>query len=227
MCMGGNGKAIGWALWGGRSINQGGDLSGIFAHGWASGQSWRNGSGHATFGSISDGTSNTIMYSERLVCTSNYPSAEGNPAVVAGELVPYKTTIAMVPGIEQAPILCRSAANGQYLAVGTRHQGNGGKYWHDGHPDYVGFNTILGPNSPSCQSTISWGDGCPSILPPTSSHTGGVNAVMADGSVQFFSDNVDTGNLTIPAQNAQGASPYGVWGALGTMNGGEVGQIPQ
>jgi prepilin-type N-terminal cleavage/methylation domain-containing protein/prepilin-type processing-associated H-X9-DG protein len=225
MSLGGNGKAIGWTLWGQNSINEGGDLSGIFAHGWAQERGW--GSGHATHGTMSDGTSNTIMYSERLVCQSNYPSAEGNPAVVAGELVPFRTTIAMVPGVETNPLLCRGATNGQYLAVGVRHQGNGGKFWHDGHPTYVAFNTILGPNSPSCISQISWGDGAPGILPPTSNHTGGVNAAMGDGSVQFFSDNIDTGNLTIPAQNAQGASPYGVWGALGTMNGGEVGGIPQ
>lgn len=227
MCMGGNGKAIGWALWGGNSINQGGDLSGMFSHGWGGSQGWRGGPGHATHGSISDGTSNTIMYSERLVNTSNYSSQAGNPAVVAGELVPYKTTIAMVPGVHNNPLSCRTAVNGQYLAVGTRHQGNGGKYWHDGHPCYVGFNTILPPNAPSCIDSIAWGDGGPGILPPTSQHTGGVNVAMADGSVQFFSENIDTGDLTVRAEDARSFSPYGVWGALGTRAGGEVAGIPQ
>lgn len=220
MCIGGNGTSIGTALWGGNSINQSGNLSGIFAHGW-------NGRRHAGHGSISDGTSNTIAYSERLMHTAGYSSQAGNPAVGMGELVPYLTTIAMVPDVHNSPLLCRAATNGQYLVAGTRHQGNSGRYWHDGHPCYVGFNTILPPNGPCCIDTIAWGDGCPGVLPPSSYHTGGVNAAMADGSVQFFSSSIDTGNLAIPASQAQGASPYGVWGALGTMNGGEVGGVPQ
>ena len=224
-CMGGGGKAVGWALWGGNSINQGGDLGGMFSHGW--GQEFGTGPGHATHGSITDGTSNTIMYSERLVAETNYPSAEGNPATAAGELVKFKTTIAMVPGVHTNPLLCRGVVNGQYLAAGVRHQGNGGKFWHDGHPTYVGFNTVLGPNSPSCSDTIRWGDGVPAILPPTSNHTGGVNAAMADGSVHFFSDNIDTGDLTVAAQDAPRQSPYGVWGALGTRAGREVATLPQ
>lgn len=222
MCIGGSGRSIGWALWGGDSINQTGNTGGIFAHGWGGGQAWRNGAGHAAHGSMSDGTSNTLMYSERLVAVSNYPDADGNDAVVTGEGVNFLTTVAMVPAVETAPILCKQVADGQFLRVGTRHQGNSGKAWHDGHPTYVAFNTVLGPNSPSCSSTISWGDGVPAILPPTSNHTGGVNAAMGDGSVQFFSASIDTGDLTIPATANPTASAYGVWGALGTMAGGEV-----
>ncbi len=232
MCIGGNGRAIGWALWGGNSINQSGDTSGIFAHGWAKEQGWRRGPGHASHGSITDGTSNTLMYSERLVATTNYSSAGGNPAPNPGDQIPYKTTIAAVPGIAASPILCLSAKNGPYLAtngVVQGHQGNSGKFWHDGHPTYVGFNTILAPNSPSCSELISWGDGVPALLPPTSNHTGGVNVCKADGSVTFITENIDTGDLTVPATFAQNsvASPYGVWGALGTMAGGEVVQTPE
>ncbi|GIW98514.1 MAG: prepilin-type N-terminal cleavage/methylation domain-containing protein [Pirellulaceae bacterium] len=230
MCIGGNGRAMGWALWGGDSINQTGDTSGIFAHGWAREQGWRKGSGHATFGTITDGTSNTLMYSERLVNTSNYNSQAGN-TLQAGERVPFKTTVALVQGIAGSPILCLNARDGQYLNpnVVSMHQGNSGKVWHDGHPTYVAFNTILAPNSPSCTETISWGDGVPALLPPTSNHTGGVNACKADGSVTFITENIDTGNLTAPATLAQNspASPYGVWGALGTMAGGEVVQAPE
>ena len=129
----------------------------------------------------------------------------------------------MVPGVYNNPLLCKTSMNGLYLGVGLRHQGNGGKFWHDGHPIYVAFNTILPPNSPSCSDAIAWGDGAPAILPPTSLHTGGVNAARADGSVTFYSDSIDSGNLTVSAQNAVGYSPYGIWGALGTKAGGEVG----
>jgi prepilin-type processing-associated H-X9-DG protein len=162
------------------------------------------------------------MYSERVVSTQPYPSAAGNPATTNNTSIRHKTTVAMVPGIENNPLLCRTSMNGQFLGTGLRHQGNGGKFWHDGHPIYVAFNTILPPNGPSCSSAIAWGDGAPALLPPTSYHTGGVNATRADGSVSFISDNIDTGNLTRSAQSAVGFSPYGVWGALGTKAGGET-----
>jgi hypothetical protein len=45
---------------------------------------------------------------------------------------------------------------------------------------------------------------------------------MADGSVRFISDNIDSGDLSIAAAEAIGASPYGVWGALGTKAGTET-----
>lgn len=224
MCLGGNGRAMGWANWGGDSINQSGDTSGMFAHGWAKDQTWRKGPGHVKHGAIIDGTSNTIMYSERLVATTNYQ--QGGVTLSAGDEVPYVSTQAVLAGIEGSPILCLSVRNGIYVdpTVASVVQGNGGKVWHDGHPNYVGFNCILGPNNPSCiTGNATWGDAAPALIPPTSNHTGGVNAAMADGSVQFFSQNIDTGDLTVPAVNAaSGRSPYGVWGALGTISGRET-----
>ena len=194
MCLGGDGTSIS----GHSNVNTDGDLSGIFSHG-------HNG-GHASHGSIADGTSNTIMYSERLIAQAPYSSQAGNPAVGMNENVPYLTTIAMVSGVHNNPLLCKSVANGQYLVAGTRHQGNSGKVWHDGNPTYVGN---------------------PVILPPSSQHTGGVNVTMADGSVHFFSSSIDTGDLSVPAFAAFGRSPYGVWGALGTKAGGEPASIPE
>jgi prepilin-type N-terminal cleavage/methylation domain-containing protein len=211
MCLGGDGTAMGWTQWGNTAITQNPNLSGIFSY-----------LNHASFGTITDGSSNTLMYSERLVATAPYPSDVGNPATTSATQVRHKSTVALVPGIENNPLLCRTSMAGQFLGVGLRHQGNGGKFWHDGHPIYVAFNTILPPNGPSCSSNIAWGDGAPALLPPTSNHTGGVNAARADGSISFYSDSIDTGNLTVRAQNAVGASPYGVWGALGTKAGGEV-----
>lgn len=219
MCIGGGGKAIGFP---GYNLNFRGPGSGVFGNGWDFRPSGGfTGRGHVSHGQISDGTSNTILLSERLVATSAYNSSNGN-VETASSRTPYLSTVALVPNVETTPALCRTITDGPYLKVGTRHQGNSGKYWHDGNVTYVSFNTILPPNSPSCTSRIAWGDGVPAILPPTSKHSGGVNAAMADGSVQFFSNSIDTGNLTISAHAAQGASPYGVWGALGTRAGGEV-----
>lgn len=211
MCLGGNGSSIGRWQW---DMNTSRNLSGMFSL-----------AAHASHGSITDGTSNTIMYSERLIAQTGYPSASGNPAV-STEKILHRVTIAMQPNVHNNPLSCRAVSDGQYLVPGTRHQGNGGKFWHDGHPCYVAFNTILPPNSPSCIHTISWGDGDPAILPPTSQHTGGVNVALADGSVRFISDSIDTGNLTVPASQAMFTSPYGVWGALGTRNGNETASVP-
>lgn len=180
---------------------------------------------HAPIGALTDGTSNTLCYSERLIHTAGYPNDQGNPAAIA-KSVRHIGTVAMVPNVFNNPQLCKLASDGQYLVAGTRHQGNGGKFWHDGHPIYVAFNTVLPPNAPSCSHTIAWGDGDPAILPPTSNHTGGVNAARCDGSVGFISQSIDTGNLAAPSTIADGnggQSPYGVWGALGSKSGGEVG----
>ncbi|MCG6155700.1 DUF1559 domain-containing protein [Rubinisphaera sp. ICM_H10] len=54
-----------------------------------------------------------------------------------------------------------------------------------------------------------------------------MNAVLADGSVRFISENIDSGDPSIPLPGSPGGptsgpSPYGVWGALGTIAEGEV-----
>ena len=84
------------------------------------------------------------------------------------------------------------------------------------------------PNGPSCGD--DWGDTL--VSSATSYHSGGVNAVMGDGSVRFVSDTIDCGDLSYPCplnpaghvsnRPVGGPSPFGVWGALGTINGGET-----
>ena len=79
--------------------------------------------------------------------------------------------------------------------------------------------TVLPPNSGACTSAA--GDVYASIISPSSYHPGGVLGAMADGSVRFLSDLIDSGNLAF-ADVTSGPSPYGVWGALGSKSGGEV-----
>ena len=44
---------------------------------------------------------------------------------------------------------------------------------------------------------------------------------MVDGSVRFISETIDCGDPSVK-EVASGQSPYGVWGALGTISGGET-----
>ena len=44
---------------------------------------------------------------------------------------------------------------------------------------------------------------------------------MLDGSVRFVSDTIDCGDAYANAV-VNGASPYGVWGAMGSAQGGET-----
>jgi hypothetical protein len=86
----------------------------------------------------------------------------------------------------------------------------------------IGFCTIFPPNSPSCirdQDLGSWG-----IYSATSEHSGGINGVLVDDSVRFFSNTINCGNLSIkskPKEYFANTSPFGVWGALGSLSGGE------
>jgi prepilin-type N-terminal cleavage/methylation domain-containing protein/prepilin-type processing-associated H-X9-DG protein len=100
-----------------------------------------------------------------------------------------------------------------------------GEVHTDGRPGILAVSTVLPPNSPSCRTDISnpgkgWG-----YQSASSYHSGGVNALRVDGSVAFYSDTIDCGqNLgsqDYVANDPTGKSPFGVWGALGSINGGE------
>ena len=91
--------------------------------------------------------------------------------------------------------------------------------WCDGRPVFTAFTTVLPPNSPSCIPTLDWWEW--GIFTPSSNHDGGVNGLMGDGSVRMFTDQINTGDLSLPEVVA-GPSPYGVWGAMGSRAGGEL-----
>jgi prepilin-type N-terminal cleavage/methylation domain-containing protein/prepilin-type processing-associated H-X9-DG protein len=163
---------------------------------------------YTKFQALTDGTSNTMAMSERC-----FPK---DARSLFGRVVQN------LVGVNTNPALCLTQINRatrQYLpSANLSPYRSGGTLAYDGMPLYSGFNAILPPNGPSCQigniNTLS-------ILPPQSWHPGGVNANFADGSVRFISESIDAGNPGSP-ENLTGPSPYGVWGALASINGGEV-----
>jgi prepilin-type N-terminal cleavage/methylation domain-containing protein len=161
---------------------------------------------------ISDGTSNTVAMGERELGGTG--TAANSNKDVRG-----RTAVA-ISGLNTSPSTClTTVSGGVYTAATTVYNFPAGMLWTCGLPYYAGFQTILPPNSPSCAATNSdktWG-----VYSLTSDHAGGAHILMSDGAVRFISENINTGT-TGAAEVTSGASPYGVWGALGTKSGGEV-----
>jgi prepilin-type N-terminal cleavage/methylation domain-containing protein/prepilin-type processing-associated H-X9-DG protein len=163
---------------------------------------------------IVDGTSNTIAMSEHL--RRNFAiGAQSTVRVTEGTATGFG-------GLATNPAQCLAAGDGRHFLNPAVVKGRQGSRWTDGQVEKVGFTTVLPPNAPSCiDGTNPNGDGVNTIMPPSSHHPGGVNSLLADGSVRFVTETIDTGDLGAPSVT-QGQSPYGTWGALGSKDGTET-----
>jgi prepilin-type N-terminal cleavage/methylation domain-containing protein/prepilin-type processing-associated H-X9-DG protein len=174
---------------------------------------------------ILDGTSKTLMLSER-VRQGPDPLADGNQSTAnAGQFKVQQAEAMNVGAISTNPAACLAVAQGGFYAAGTSVKRRWGGRWQDGQAGWIGFTTVLPPNSPSCEANGNGsGDSTTLVYPPNSAHPGGVNVAFADGSTRFLSDAIDCGNTSAapPPQNTSGPSPYGVFGALGSKAGGET-----
>jgi hypothetical protein len=184
------------------------------------------------FADVVDGTSNTILMSE--IC-SNIPTGNGGQSgfAVAARQVKLQLAYARIgSNPTNSPQICRTVVDGFHYAAGTIVHGRRGINWTDSPSALITFNTVLPPNGPACADTTSgdFGDQDTIVIPPTSYHPGGVMGVLTDGSVRFFANTIDCGNqgAAQPAPSASqpygGPSNYGVWGALGSIMGGEATQ---
>ena len=165
------------------------------------------------FRDVTDGLSNTIAMGERIAAKA------GGNTIKSGA-----ATTSVADGGRNNPALCKASvgANGVYTAVG-HVDGSvlSGQRAYDGAPPFTTVNTVLAPNSASCKNGDDNQHDRDGIMTMTSQHTGGVQVLLCDGSVRFISENIDNGNLAAAAP-VSGPSPYGIWGALGSVSGGEV-----
>ena len=187
---------------------------------------------HFTIGQTPDGASNTVAFSERLRgAWRNFDSPSGahSPLATPQRTQPLvrSSILGGVGGITSNPAACvsqiASRTDGLFYHSGVnRLKYRGGMLWTDGQPENLAFHTVLAPNSGSCARNWNQNaDSDVSLLSPSSNHPGGVNVAMADGSVHFITEAIDTGDLT-KDQVANGPSKYGVWGAMGTRAGADL-----
>ena len=168
----------------------------------------------STLYDISDGTSNTISMSEM-----------GSPQIKSirgGFLTEGKSNWLDAPGQVFSAVGKKRSEYKPSAELGCR-----GSHWADGSAGISLINTILPPGSPSFQvSNNQDGDG---VYSAGSGHSGGINVALADCSTHFVSNEIDAGDPTTATLTVQQiesetviASPHGVWGAMGTMAGGET-----
>jgi len=164
--------------------------------------------------SLVDGTSNTLAIIE--ACTG---ADGGSCNRVRGG------TVVWGGGSPNSCLAFKDTSNPKVYNTSSLQGDSRGFIHTDGRPCTLGVNTVLPPNSPSCTTNAhnTWG---PTYASASSYHSGGVNGLKADGSVAFYSETIDCGsNLndsTYCWTEPTGKSPYGVWGALGSIDGGET-----
>jgi prepilin-type processing-associated H-X9-DG protein len=147
-----------------------------------------HGNSATRFAAITDGLSNTGMFSERVLADGNTSQVSPVADVFFSPLAP--TTV------DDAYQMCQAV---DITNLQNQFPLFMGAPWLAGQ--HI-FQHIAAPNGRSCGFFVA----LRASMPPSSFHPGGVNLLLADGSVRFVKNTV-----SLPA-----------WRALGTMSGGEV-----
>ncbi len=175
-----------------------------------------------TFASILDGTSNTIAVGE--ICRGRVDGSDNrikSGIVYTGQQKLSSTITATAnpnnPGFYdtdtyQVAVFSRGTAHGHGAIAKT------------------GFQTVFPPNGPNTTANqIDSGLECNAtvVCSAGSYHSGGCNVCFGDGAVRFISETIDNkasaySENDSKADDFTGKSPFGVWGALGSINGGET-----
>jgi prepilin-type N-terminal cleavage/methylation domain-containing protein/prepilin-type processing-associated H-X9-DG protein len=160
---------------------------------------------------VTDGTSNTIAYSEALVSTTpgTMNKAKWRDGPAAGSPGP---AYAMLDPTGNLADLTADWQQCNQLFVSSVNNGQRGFRWNLGALGESMFQTLIPPNS----NLYPWNScrlDCPGCgvlhsgyYNTTSNHPGGVNVALADGSVKFVKSSIQ----------------MQIWWALGTKAGNEV-----
>ncbi len=158
---------------------------------------------------ITDGTSNTVAFSEFLVSKwdKSRMAVTGRATMGgSGNSVGLNAFQIGYANIMSTAMMCQQAFLG-----GT--SGNGpGSHWTTGAMGYTLFNTVIPPNGGGKVTWSACRVGCCAqaqhahFVNATSNHPGGVNVLHGDGSVKFLKSTIATN----------------IWWAIGTRNGNEV-----
>jgi prepilin-type N-terminal cleavage/methylation domain-containing protein len=177
--------------------NYSGATNGAFAHSWAP-------QGTKGLRDFIDGTSNTILMSERCQGINTVNEVKSRSVFTFTGL-----------DTNAAQCLATVGPNNTY-GSGTLSSWAPGSLWAFGNPHWNFITTIMPPNGPSCYQGADNPSNAPGIFTPSSRHTGGVHVLLGDGAVRFISDSINCGNF-----GSGTPVSFGVWGALGTINGNE------
>jgi prepilin-type processing-associated H-X9-DG protein len=171
---------------------------------------------------VTDGTSNTVAFSEGLVGSGGETVQRYTTGVNVGSgwqgydvWQSITTPGTTAPGPQMATTLQTCTQAWQTATPNNSLSSNRGWYWAWGADTMTLFNTIVPPNS----TQFPWGQcrfgcvGCgtysadhSNITNATSNHPGGCNVAMADGSVKFV----------------KSSTAMNIWWSLGTRSNGEV-----
>jgi prepilin-type N-terminal cleavage/methylation domain-containing protein len=193
-----------------------------------------------TLASVTDGTSNTIMFGEvstinggnSLAATGQVtavnPQIQGRAIMLAANETAPGFTAAAFTGAQDVGVAvqaCRATTRGGIYPAPTTgttsFSTTVGSAWLRGGTPWTGFQTIIGPNGASCVNpaglTANQGQSAAAIRSAGSYHFGGAHVVTFDNSVKFIPNEVDTTN-TAPGAGPNDYYAPGRSGNLQTQN---------